>query len=53
MEDFNKYFVLDQKVIYDITETFEQVLGRDFPYQSIDLIFVPNLFNVSKSKYNI
>ena len=48
MEDFNKYFVLDQKVIYDITETFEQVLGKDFPYQSIDLIFVPNLFNGEK-----
>ena len=48
MEDFNKYFVLDQKIVYDITETYEQVLGRDFPYQSIDLIFVPNLFNGSK-----
>lgn len=39
----------DNKIIMDITETFEQVLDKDFPYSKLDLVFVPNMFQ-SKAK---
>ena len=44
MEDYKKFFITDHKVVFDITETYEQVLGKYFPYETIDLVFVPNLF---------
>jgi len=48
MDDYKKYFMNEQKVVFDIIETYEQVLGKYFPYESINLVFVPNMFVGSK-----
>lgn len=50
MNIYKKYFMTDQKLVLDITETYEQILGKDFPYETIDLVFVPNLFVGKKLK---
>lgn len=50
LNDFKKFFVANKKIVFDITETYEQVLGKYFPYDSIDLVFIPNLFVGSKPR---
>lgn len=49
MEEY-KLFFTNNKIVFDITETYEQVLGRYFPYENISLVFVPNLFKGNKPK---
>lgn len=50
LEDFRKYFINEKRIIKEITELFEQILERDFPYSNIDLVFVPNMFVGQKVK---
>jgi hypothetical protein len=50
MEDYTKYFINEHKVVFDIIETYEQVLNHDFPYENINLVFVPNMFTNDDSK---
>lgn len=43
----------DSKFIDEIIDTLEIYLNRDFPYEEIDLVFVPNLFFSDSNKRRV
>ena len=48
--DDYKSFLGRNRILVNITDTFERILGKTFPYSNSNTVFVPNLFAGRKTK---
>ena len=48
--DDYKSFLGRNRILVNITDTFERILGKNFQYSNTNTVFVPNLFTGRKTK---
>lgn len=48
--DDYKSFLGRNRILVNITDTFERILGKNFPFSNANIVFVPNMFAGHKIK---